>query len=132
METDDPELVDKVMEKSIYKTLLQASDNDGDMLNALAASLLNGKDPSSKNISEIAKDFPISHPAVFNKILSSLASQLEKGIKLKFEGGMFVLNPSNRRMTVINGHLSGYYDTRRKIYKGKDRFDKDIYVDELA
>ena len=39
METDDPELIDKVMEKSIYKTLLQASDNDGDMLNALAASL---------------------------------------------------------------------------------------------
>ena len=131
METDDPELIDKVMEKSIYKTLLQASDNDGDMLNALAASLLNGKDPSSKNISEIAKDFPISHPAVFNKILSSLASQLEKGIKLKFEGGMFVLNPSNRRMTVINGHLSGYYDTRRKIYKGKDRLGNDDYVDEL-
>jgi hypothetical protein len=102
------------------------------MLNALAASLLNGKDPSSKNISEIAKNFPISHPAVFNKILSSFASQLEKGIKLKFEGGMYVLNPSNRRMTVINGHLSGYYDTRRKIYKGKDRFDKDIYIDELA
>ena len=132
METDDPELIDKVMEKSIYKTLLQASDNDGDMLNALAASLLNGKDPSSKNISEIAKDFPISHPAVFNKILSSLASQLEKGIKLKFEGGMFVLNPSNRRMTVINGHLSGYYDTRRKIYKGKDRLGNDEYIDELA
>ena len=131
METDDPELIDKVMEKSIYKTLLQASDNDGDMLNALAASLLNGKDPSSKNISEIAKDFPISHPAVFNKILSSLASQLEKGIKLKFEGGMFVLNPSNRRMTVINGHLSGYYDTRRKIYKGKDRLGNDEYIDEL-
>lgn len=131
METDDPELIDKVMEKSIYKTLLQASDNDGDMLNALAASLLNGKDPSSKNISEIAKDFPISHPAVFNKVLSSLASQLEKGIKLKFEGGMFVLNPSNRRMTVINGHLSGYYDTRRKIYNGKDSFGNDIYIDEL-
>lgn len=131
METDDPELIDKVIEKSIYKTLLQASDNDGDMLNALAASLLNGKDPSSKNISEIAKNFPISHPAVFNKILSSFASQLEKGIKLKFEGGMYVLNPSNRRMTVINGHLSGYYDTRRKIYKGKDSTGRDNYVDEL-
>jgi hypothetical protein len=74
METDDPELIDKVMEKSIYKTLLQASDNDGDMLNALAASLLDGENPSSKNISEIAKKFPISHPAVFNKVLSSLAS----------------------------------------------------------
>lgn len=131
METDNPELIDKVMEKSIYKTLLQASDNDGDMLNALAASLLNGENPSSKNISEIAKNFPISHPAVFNKVLSSLASQLEKGIKLKFEGGMFVLNPSNRRMTVINGHLSGYYDTRRKIYNGKDSWGNDIYIDEL-
>ena len=131
METDDPELIDKAMEKSIYKTLLQASDNDGDMLNALAASLLNGEDPSSKNISEIAKNFPISHPAVFNKILSSLASQLEKGIKLKFEGGMFVLNPSNRRMTVINGHLSGYYDTRRKIYNGKDSQGNERYIDEL-
>ena len=131
METDDPELIDKAMEKSIYKTLLQASDNDGDMLNALAASLLNGEDPSSKNISEIAKNFPISHPAVFNKILSSLASQLEKGIKLKFEGGMFVLNPSNRRMTVINGHLSGYYDTRRKIYNGEDSQGNERYIDEL-
>ena len=131
METDDPDLIDSVMEKSIYKTLLQASDNDGDMLNALAASLLNGRDPSSKNISEIAKNFPISHPAVFNKVLSSFASQLEKGIKLKFEGGMYVLNPSNRRMTIINGHLSGYYDTRRNVYKGKDKVGNDNYVDEL-
>ena len=44
---------------------------------------------------------------------------------------MFVLNPSNRRMTVINGHLSGYYDTRRKIYKGKDIKENSIYQDEL-
>jgi hypothetical protein len=44
---------------------------------------------------------------------------------------MFVLNPSNRRMTVINGHLSGYYDTRRKVYNGKDSFGNDIYIDEL-
>jgi hypothetical protein len=34
-------------------------------------------------------------------------------------------------MTVINGHLSGYYDTCRKIYKGKDRLGNDEYIDEL-
>ena len=132
METDDPELIDKVMEKSIYKTLLQASDNDGDMLNALAASLLDRKNPSSKNISEIAKNFPISHPAVFNKILSSLASQLEKGIKLKFEGGMFVLNPSNRRMTVINGHLSGYYDTHNNEWLQLEEESKNNPITSIA
>lgn len=132
METDDPELIDKVMEKSIYKTLLQASDNDGDMLNALAASLLDGENPSSKNISEIAKKFPISHPAVFNKVLSSLASQLEKGIKLKFEGGMFVLNPSNRRMTVINGHLSGYYDTHNNEWLQLEEESKNNPITSIA
>jgi len=44
---------------------------------------------------------------------------------------MFVLNPSNRRMTVINGHLSGYYDTRRQIYLGDDVQGNPRYRDEL-
>jgi hypothetical protein len=44
---------------------------------------------------------------------------------------MFVLNPSNRRMTVINGRLSGYYDTRRKVYLKDDEKGNPIYIDEL-
>lgn len=44
-------------------------------------------------------------------MISSISSQLEKAIRLKFEGGMLVLNPSNRRFNIIDGHLSGYYDS---------------------
>jgi hypothetical protein len=110
METDDPSLIEEVLNKSIYKTLLKVSSTDGDILNALAGSIFN-METSSVDRGNILRRFPISHPAVFSKVMSSLASQLEKAIKLQFEGGMEVLNPSNRRFTLIGGKLSGYYET---------------------
>jgi len=79
------------------------------MFNALVSTLTNF---NNKTFSwdDISGKFPISHPAIFNKMVSSIASALEKSIRQKFEGNMLVLNPSEERFTTINGHLSGYYN----------------------
>jgi hypothetical protein len=52
MESDDPDLIDEAINNSIYKTLLKVSNQDGDMMNALAASILD-TESSSFDKSEI-------------------------------------------------------------------------------
>jgi hypothetical protein len=52
MESDDPDLIDGAINNSIYKTLLKVSNQDGDMMNALAASILD-TESSSFDKSEI-------------------------------------------------------------------------------
>lgn len=104
----DPKDLQDALAGIIYKALTKVSDGDGNMLNALATTILETS-KSNFDWSNIEGKFPISHPAIFKKIVSSVSSELEKGIRLKFEGNMFVLNPSNRVFTTINGHLSGYY-----------------------
>lgn len=93
----------------IYQIAKRANNNDNDMFNALVSTLTNF---NNKTFSwdDISGKFPISHPAIFNKMVSSIASALEKSIRQKFEGNMLVLNPSEERFTTINGHLSGYYN----------------------
>lgn len=102
------QLLKNSLAQIIYKTLSRVSSDDGNMLNALASTLLEVGN-SKFDWSNIEGVFPISHPAIFQKIISSISSELEKGIRLKFEGNMFVLNPSNRIFTTINGKLTGYY-----------------------
>ena len=104
----DDQLLKNSLAQIIYKTLSRVSSDDGNMLNALASTLLEVGN-SKFDWSNIEGVFPISHPAIFQKIISSISSELEKGIRLKFEGNMFVLNPSNRIFTTINGKLTGYY-----------------------
>lgn len=106
--TGDPIDLQNALAGIIYKTLSRISDSDGNMLNALATTLLETSN-TEFDWGNIEGKFPISHPAIFKKIVSSISSELEKGIRLKFEGNMFVLNPSNRIFTTINGHLAGYY-----------------------
>jgi hypothetical protein len=45
---------------------------------------------------------------------------------------MFVLNPSNRRMTVINGHLSGYYDTHNNEWLQLEEESKNNPITSIA
>ena len=106
----NPNLLKNAIAQIIYKTLTRVSSSDGNMLNALAATLTE-MESTKFDWSNIEGKFPISHPAIFQKMISSISSQLEKAIRLKFEGGMLVLNPSNRRFNIIDGHLSGYYDS---------------------
>lgn len=102
------QLLKNSLAQIIYKTLSRVSSDDGNMLNALASTLIEIGN-SKFDWSNIEGVFPISHPAIFQKIISSISSELEKGIRLKFEGNMFVLNPSNKIFTTINGKLTGYY-----------------------
>lgn len=106
----NPNLLKNAIAQIVYKTLTRVSSSDGNMLNALAATLTE-IESTKFDWSNIEGKFPISHPAIFQKMISSISSQLEKAIRLKFEGGMLVLNPSNRRFNIIDGHLSGYYDS---------------------
>lgn len=116
----NPELLKNSIAQIIYKTLTRVSDSDGNLLNALASTLV--EVGSSKfDWSNIEGKFPISHPAIFQKMISSISSELEKSIRLKFEGNMFVLNPSNKIFTVINGRLAGQY---------KDHMDELIALEE--
>jgi hypothetical protein len=65
-------------------------------------------------------------------MISSISSQLEKAIRLKFEGGMFVLNPSNRRFTIINGHLSGYYDSHSQELQALEDSNKANLITDIS
>ncbi len=102
--------VTEKLKLEIANILLNALKNvslaDGDILSAIAVGI--NKIQKFTTYSDIEKRFPISSPLIFNNLFSKLASSLEKAaIRLKFDGGMLVLNPSNRIFQIINGKLSG-------------------------
>lgn len=127
----NPELLKNAIAQIIYKTLTRVSSGDGNMLNALAASLTDIGN-NKFDWSNIEGKFPISHPAIFQKMISSISSQLEKAIRLKFEGGMLVLNPSNRRFNIIDGHLSGYYDAHPEELQALENTNKQNPITDLS
>lgn len=127
----NPTLLKNAIAQIIYKTLNRVSSSDGNMLNALAATLTDVGN-TKFDWSNIEGKFPISHPAIFQKMISSFSSQLEKAIRLKFEGGMFVLNPSNRRFTIINGHLSGYYDSHSQELQALENSNKANPITDIS
>lgn len=127
----NPELLKNAIAQIIYKTLTRVSSDDGNMLNALAASLTDIGN-NKFDWSNIEGKFPISHPAIFQKMISSISSQLEKAIRLKFEGGMLVLNPSNKRFNIIDGHLSGYYNAHPKELQALENANKQNLITDLS
>ena len=127
----NPTLLKNAIAQIIYKTLNRVSSSDGNMLNALAATLTDIGN-NKFDWSNIEGKFPISHPAIFQKMISSISSQLEKAIRLKFEGGMFVLNPSNRRFTIINGHLSGHYDSHPQELQALENYNKANPITDIS
>lgn len=127
----NPNLLKNAIAQIIYKTLTRVSSSDGNMLNALAATLTE-IESTKFDWSNIEGKFPISHPAIFQKMISSISSQLEKAIRLKFEGGMLVLNPSNRRFNIIDGHLSGYYDSHPEELLQLEETNKDNPITSIA
>jgi hypothetical protein len=53
---------------------------------------------------------PISMPAIFNKMVSSLASVLtQRCVRIKFPGSMNVLAPSNKIYKIYADHLLSYH-----------------------
>lgn len=127
----NPTLLKNAIAQIIYKTLTRVSSSDGNMLNALAATLTDVGN-NKFDWSNIEGKFPISHPAIFQKMISSISSQLEKAIRLKFEGGMLVLNPSNRRFNIIDGHLSGYYDAHPQELIDLENTNKQNLITDIS
>ena len=127
----NPTLLKNAIAQIIYKTLTRVSSSDGNMLNALAATLTDVGN-NKFDWSNIEGKFPISHPAIFQKMISSISSQLEKAIRLKFEGGMLVLNPSNRRFNIIDDHLSGYYDAHPQELIDLENTNKQNLITDIS
>lgn len=89
----------------ILQTLRNTSISDGNILSALSQNLKHIQRFTEG--SQLEGVFPISSPQIFAKAFSNLASSLEKSsVRLKFDGGMLVLNPSNRIYKIINGKFS--------------------------
>lgn len=88
----------------LVKTLRNVSIKDGNILSALAQGL---KKIDLSNLDDFDGHFAFSDPRIFNVLQSKIASCIEKAVRLKMEGGQYVLNPSNRRKKLIGNSLSG-------------------------
>lgn len=90
----------------MLSTLKNVSISDGNILSAIAQGLK--KIQKFGNIKQLEGIFPISSPQIYANLFSKLASTLEKAaVRLKFDGGMLVLNPSDGIYQIINGKLLG-------------------------
>ena len=103
-------LLDHVTE-IVIKSLKHTSDTDGNLLNTISEQIKDmGK---SINYDAFKGKIPISHPAIYSKIASNVASLLTKqGIRIEFPGTMAVLTPSGglykiyagKQLHEFNGH----------------------------
>jgi hypothetical protein len=90
----------------MLSTLKNTSISDGNILSAIAQGLK--KFQKFGNIKQLEGTFPISSPQIYANLFSKLASTLEKAaVRLKFDGGMLVLNPSDGIYQIVNGKLLG-------------------------
>ena len=104
--TEDSEQFKTAVANIMLQTLKNVSISDGNILSAIANGLKRFQRFGS--YSQLEGSFPISSPQIFANLFSKLASNLEKSsIRLKFDGGMLVLNPSNGIFKIINGKLEG-------------------------
>ena len=71
--------------------------------------------------------FAISDPRIFANVLSKLSSQLERSaVRLKFDGGQYVLNPSNRRFTFIGTKPSSKVTQEELLQLQQQAFENPI------
>ena len=102
----------------LLKALGGTTETDGDLLTALIKGLdLNKRDGQDYKI--IRDNLPISDPQVLNKIVSNFNSLLTKsGIRMKFQGTMDVLSPSDGIFRLYGGRLLHIPNTQRYGDKG--------------
>lgn len=127
LESGDPEQFQNVITKTIVKALMNSSDKDGNIVQAVAQALLDkaaeGKELTFKDTKGI---IPYSDPSVFNQLVSTITSSLNRAaIRIKFAGTLSVLNPSHgiwklygdRKLDSFNNeaeieNLQKLYDTK--------------------
>lgn len=88
----------------LKKSLNNVSIEDGNIMSALAQGL---KQLDLNSLEDFEGNFAISDPRIFNILQSKIASSIEKSVRLKMDGGQYVLNPSNRRKTLVKNSISG-------------------------
>ena len=96
--TNDGTSLRNAVAKTVVKGLARLSDREGNLVEAVAETII-AEANSGKKITykELKDKVPFSHPAIFNSLVSMISSALTKqGIKIKFPGSLAVLNPSNR------------------------------------
>ena len=109
----------------MLQTFKNTSISDGNILSALSQGLKQIN--RFNNPQQLEGIFPISSPQIYAKAFSKLASSLEKAsVRLKFEGGMLVLNPSNRIFKIINGKLSEKISRDEALQVQADYFNNPI------
>ena len=83
---------------------LRGKADPGSMLEALLYNIRT--DNGDISVEQLAKNFSISNPSVFGKIISSIASLFtQNGIRIKFPGSMDVLTPSDGIYKLYGGKL---------------------------
>lgn len=96
----------------ILESIKTSKETDGDLFAALATTVKKKYQSGDKITYElIRKTFPISNPAIFEKIISQMASVITKAcVRIKFPGTLSVLSPSNGLYKLYNGKLLSYYN----------------------
>lgn len=94
----------------VMNSIKRTSTTDGNIMVALAQTLKAYNDGNTKGFEKLAGKFPFSDPAIFNKLVSNIASSITKSsISIKFPGSLSVMVPSNGLVKIYNGHTAGYY-----------------------
>jgi hypothetical protein len=95
----------------ILQSIKTVGSGDGSLISALSSNIMTAYAKGDKITYELIREnMPISNPATFGKMISSLASVItKKCVRIKFPGSLSVLSPSNRIYKIYNGHLLSHY-----------------------
>lgn len=118
----------------VMNSIKRTSSTDGNIMVALAQTLQAYNDGNKKGFNKLAGKFPFSDPAIFNKLVSNIASSITKSsISIKFPGSLSVMVPSDGLIKIYNGHTAGYYkDHIDELLKLKDSKTKlSLYQTEM-
>lgn len=95
----------------ILRSIKTVGSTDGNLIAALSSEIKKEYAKGNKVTYDLIRDnMPISMPAIFNKMVSSLASVLtQRCVRIKFPGSMNVLAPSNKIYKIYADHLLSYH-----------------------
>lgn len=108
--SSDHEKFKDAIAEIIINSIKKSTNTDGSIMIAIAQTLKAYNDGSVKGFDKLAGKFPFSDPALFNKLVTNIASSITKSsISIKFPGSLSVMVPSDGLIKIYNGHTAGYY-----------------------
>lgn len=110
----DNEEIQNFIADIILRSIRTIGSTDGNLIAAISTQIKEEYAKGNKVTYDlINKHMPISNPAIFKKMVSSIASVLtQRCIRIKFPGSMNVLAPSNKIYKLYADHLLSYYKGR--------------------